>query len=166
VALRQGRDKEAVAHFGKARELREAFLTSQPDNVWAYLELAGFLTACQHPQLRDAARARELVEKALVLVPESGAAWYRLGLAHYRGGDWKAAVAALEKTERLLEGNIACDVSFFLAMARWQSGDRERARRDYERAVRWLDENASLPYWEDWRQFAPRRPTFWSAAAV
>jgi hypothetical protein len=48
-------------------------------------------------------------------------------VAHYRAGDWKAAVAALDRSEQLLKGGNACNW-LFLAMAHWKLGQHDEAR--------------------------------------
>ena len=63
-----------------------------------------------------------------------GSCWNTLGVAHYRAGDWKAAVEALEKSMALRSGGDGFDW-FFLAMAHWQLGDKPQARSWFNRAV-------------------------------
>jgi tetratricopeptide (TPR) repeat protein len=85
-------------------------------------------------------RAVALATKAVELTPTAGNNWNTLGVAHYRAGDWKAAVTALEKAMKLREGGDAFDW-FFLAMAHWQLGDKKQARQWYDKAVPWMDKN-------------------------
>ena len=63
-----------------------------------------------------------------------------LGAAHYRAGDWKAAVAALEKSTTARNGGDS-NGWFFLAMAHRQLGDKAEARKWYDQAVAWMDKN-------------------------
>ena len=65
-----------------------------------------------------------------------------MGLAHYRAGDWKAAIAALEKSMDLRKGGDSIDW-FFLAMAHWQLGEKDEARKWYDKAVQWMAVNAN-----------------------
>jgi tetratricopeptide (TPR) repeat protein len=69
--------------------------------------------------------------------------WITLGVAHYRAGDWKAAVTALQKSLELRKtGDIYnCRAWLFLAMAHWQMGKKEEARRWYQQAVQWMERN-------------------------
>jgi len=48
-------------------------------------------------------------------------------------------------------GQLLAWNSFFLAMARWQQGEQEQARKDYEEAVRWTQEKR--PNDEELRRF-------------
>jgi tetratricopeptide (TPR) repeat protein len=71
-------------------------------------------------------------------------------VAQYRLGDWKAALVALEKATSLRKQNNSTDW-FVLAMAHWQLGDKEQARKWYDQAVRWMDKNK--PQDEELRRF-------------
>jgi hypothetical protein len=42
---------------------------------------------------------------------------------------------------KLAAGRSECSGPFFLAMAHWQLGETEEARRWYDRAVAWMDKN-------------------------
>jgi tetratricopeptide (TPR) repeat protein len=97
-----------------------------------------------HPSLRfGKTRASvELAKMATQHRPGSGIFWNTLGIAHYRGGEWKESIQALEKSIELRSGGDSNDF-FFLAMAHWQLGDRERAQQWYKRAVRWMEKNPS-----------------------
>jgi eukaryotic-like serine/threonine-protein kinase len=75
------------------------------------------------------------------LNPQNGGYVNTLGVAYYRTGDWKAAIAALEKSMELRKGGDSLDW-FFLAMAHWQLGNKDEARRWYDKAVKWMEEHA------------------------
>ena len=53
-------------------------------------------------------------------------------------GDWKATIAAFEKANTFFSGG-GSNEWFFLAMARWQLGEKDVARRAYDRAVQWME---------------------------
>jgi hypothetical protein len=65
-------------------------------------------------------------------------------------GNWKEAVAALEKSMELRQGGNSYDW-FFLAMAHWQLGEKEKARDWYAKAGKWMDQNQ--PKNEELRRF-------------
>jgi hypothetical protein len=67
-----------------------------------------------------------------------------------RAGEWKAAVGTLKKSMELRKGGNSEDF-FFLAMAHWQLGEKDQARRWYDRAVQWMDKND--PKNDDLRRF-------------
>jgi Flp pilus assembly protein TadD len=63
-----------------------------------------------------------------------------LGYAEYRAGNWRAAIDAFEKVKEL--GSPGDSLEWFpLAMARWQSGDHDAARKTYDMAVQWMHQN-------------------------
>ena len=121
--------------------------------------LAWPLATSADPKLRDPARAVELAKKAVELKPKEGSCWNTLGVAHYRAGDWGAAVAALEKSGELRQGGDSFDW-FFLAMAHWQLGDNEQARNWYDQAVQWMEKNK--PEDEELRRFRAEATEFWA----
>src|SRR5262249_48606121 len=86
-------------------------------------------------------RAVELARKAAELAPKEGYIRNTLGVAQYRAGAWKAAITELEKSMELRKGGDAFDW-FFLAMAHWQLGAKDQARKWYEKAVEWMEKNA------------------------
>src|SRR5262249_53002423 len=81
--------------------------------------------------------------------PKEGTYWNTLGAAYHRVGNWGQAVAALEKSLKF-QGDNSFDL-FFLAMARWQLGEKEQARKSFDQAVQWMDKYA--PQNEELRRF-------------
>jgi tetratricopeptide (TPR) repeat protein len=93
------------------------------------------------PPLQDLAPALALAAKLLKKRPAEPTSWKILGVAEYRAGHWQAALTALEKS--VPPGKAAtCDGAFFLAMANWRVGKKDKARRWYDAAVGWMDKNA------------------------
>jgi tetratricopeptide (TPR) repeat protein len=124
---------EALADWSRAAEL-------DPRSAPACNDCAWLLATCPDLKFRDPARAVELAEKAVGLAPKEGSYWNTLGVALYRAHDWRAAVAALEKSMELGKGGNGSDW-FLLAMACWQLGEREKARAWYDKAVQWIERN-------------------------
>ena len=77
--------------------------------------------------------------------------WNTLGVAHYHAVNWKAATVALKKSDELLKGNELSFNAFFLAMAHWQLGNKDEARKWYDQAVGWMEKNK--PHDEELRRF-------------
>src|SRR5262249_31312816 len=111
-----------------------------PDHTGAHNNLAWLLATCPDAKLRDPDQAVKLAKKAVKLAPKVGAHWNTLGVAHYRAGDWKGAVGALDKAVELGRGGDAVD-HLFLAMAHWKLGNHEEARKAHKLAVTWLEKN-------------------------
>src|SRR5439155_17525669 len=125
-----GQWDKAVADYAKAIELNPA--------ASALNNLAWLLATCAEATLRNPKRAVELAREAVALAPQAGYIWNTLGVAHYRAGEWNAAIAALEKSMALRKGGDSADW-FFLAMAHWQLGEKDEARNWYDQAVEWMD---------------------------
>jgi tetratricopeptide (TPR) repeat protein len=97
-------------------------------------KIAWFLLTCWDAHFRDPAQALELAAQAVVRQPRAPNYWHTLGVAHYRLGHWQAAIDALDKEIKFRGGPDSTD-GFFLAMARWQLGDKEGANLCFDRAV-------------------------------
>jgi tetratricopeptide (TPR) repeat protein len=133
-----GQPAEAAAAFREAGARYEASLQDST-LMMAYNNYAWFLITCPQAPFRSPTRAITLVEYALSASPCPNApwcssCWNTLGVARYRVGDWRGAVAALEKSMALNAGGECIDW-FFLAMAHWQLGEKDRAREYYAKAV-------------------------------
>jgi hypothetical protein len=62
----------------------------------------------------------------------------------------KEAIQELEKSMDLPKGDDSFDW-FFLAMAHWQLGEKEQARKWFDRGVQWMEKND--PQNEELRRF-------------
>jgi serine/threonine-protein kinase len=130
----QGKLGESIACFRQSTRLDPSFAAGQ-------ISLAWLLTTCADANLWDAAGGLEAARKSVEL-EESRWSWQVLGWAHYRNGDWKASIEALEKSCALDDPRGGDSAQwFFLAMAHWQLGEKDKARAWYERAVQWMDKN-------------------------
>jgi tetratricopeptide (TPR) repeat protein len=129
--------EEAIDSFRTAIVCYRRETELNPDNGYSRNGLAWFLVTCPYVPLRDPVEGMQQAQKAVELLPNYGNGWNTLGVAHYFAGNWKEAIAALEKVIQLKRGN-SYDW-FFLAMAYWQRGDKEKARRCFDQAVLWMD---------------------------
>jgi superkiller protein 3 len=127
ILVRQEKFREAIAAYDKA-------LAINPKLIGPYNSLAWLLATCPDARLRDPSRAVTLAKQAVELAPENGGYRNTLGVAYYRAGDWKSAVATLEKSIEMRKGGDLNDW-FFLAMAQWQLGNKADARRWYDKSV-------------------------------
>ncbi len=110
--------------------------------------LATLLVTSNDPSDRSNPKAVEYARKACDLEPRSKDNWNMLGAALYYAGDWKAAAEALETSLQLRHAKLAyraesddCFCRFFLAMAQWKLNNKTQARRNYDLAVKWMNEN-------------------------
>jgi tetratricopeptide (TPR) repeat protein len=144
------REKWTAEMRKERQELYRLFRETCPANAERYNQLAWILAAAFDPELWDPQQAVELAGKAVEEEPQKRDYWNTLGVAQYRAGDWKASLAALDRSRQLGEGGNSFD-SFFLAMAHWRLGDKQQARTRYDRAVQWMDRNK--PSDEELRHF-------------
>jgi serine/threonine protein kinase/Flp pilus assembly protein TadD len=137
---KKGRLDEAAASYQEAMACCRRAIRLNPADGDSLNNLAWILVTCPHVPLRDPAVGVKLARKAVELVPNQGAYWNTMGVAHYRAGNWNEAVAALTRSVRLRGGGDSDDW-FFLAMAHWRLGEREKARRWYDQGVQWMDKH-------------------------
>jgi eukaryotic-like serine/threonine-protein kinase len=136
-----GRDAEAAKLHEEVLAKRQATLgADHPDTIASVIKLARLLASSTDPKVRNAGRAVELAKEAVELSPKYGHHWNTLGIAHYRAGGHKAAIAALGKSMELRKGGDSLDW-FVLAMAHWKLGEKDKAREWYDKAVEWMDQN-------------------------
>lgn len=109
-------------------------------NGWIHNNLAFVLCDCQETELRDPKQAVALATQALALAPREPTFWTTMGLAHYRAGEWPAALAAVNKSIELgAEGKAGNWL--LLAMISWRLDKPDEARTWYARAAEWFKQN-------------------------
>jgi serine/threonine protein kinase/tetratricopeptide (TPR) repeat protein len=130
----QGKMDEVIATYRKAIEIEPKW--SVPHN-----NIAWMLSTCSDLKFRDTEMALTHAKKALELDSSNPFSFAGLGVAQYRNGDYKAAIAALERLMELRKGGV-WGGGFFLAMSHWQLGNKDEARRCYEKEVEKMGEPA------------------------
>ena len=122
-----GREKEAIAEFREAIRLR-------PEGTVAHTNLA-FVTAL------DPGRSRQEYEEALVHArkgieaePKDGGCYIAVSLVEYRPGHLTESLAAGQQGMILSDGGNAF-YWFVLAMVYSRTGDKDKAREWFEKAV-------------------------------
>jgi tetratricopeptide (TPR) repeat protein len=103
------------------------------DNSVMVSQIAQWLAVCPDPGGRGPTKAAELALRFLAEKPESGALWQTLGLSRAEAGDWRAAVAALERAVSLQGSDVAARLA--LAVAYWHSGNEPMARKYYDASI-------------------------------
>jgi serine/threonine protein kinase/Flp pilus assembly protein TadD len=133
-----GRARVATGRFGEAIAAYRKAVALRPDRAMFNNDLAWLLVTAPDRRADDAREAVRLAEKAAEQAPAAANVWNTLGVARYRVGDDTAAIEALEKSEELGRGREFGFNAFVLAMARWRLGERDEARRLYDRAAEWM----------------------------
>jgi tetratricopeptide (TPR) repeat protein len=139
----QGKHDEALEEFRQATQLAMELDLKKKDYdtlVETLRQLAWHLATSPAAKGLAPDRAVKLAEKAVQLAPQDGTVWNTLGVTRYRAADWQAARTALEKSLALRHGGDAMDW-FFLAMAHWQLGHKDEARKWYQQAATWMQKN-------------------------
>jgi serine/threonine protein kinase/Flp pilus assembly protein TadD len=148
----QGHVKEAIQQYEHVLPIqRRVFGPEHPARLQAMNDLAWLLATASDPKLRNPRRAIELAKEVVQYSPRRGDRWNTLGVAYYRAGDWKNAILALEKSLEFAPKESVADNGFFLAMAHWQLGEKDKARQWYGKAAGWMEKNR--PDDQELRQF-------------
>ena len=129
----QGKLDEAIAEYRTAIRI-------QPGYDWGRNNLAWVLAKSPDRGPPERSEALELARKAVALSPKEGSFHNTLALAEYRVRHWSESIAAAERSIALTTGVDAYNW-FFLAMALWQRGEKDRSRLYFDRAVAWTKKN-------------------------
>ncbi len=84
--------------------------------------------------------ALEHAQAAVTKSPGDSNSRTTLALAEYRAGHWAESIAAADRAIALTKGVDASNW-FFLAMAHWQKGDKDDARKWFDKAVAWAKQD-------------------------
>lgn len=133
LLMRNGRHKEGT---GVIRKLFKKELVSAEICDYVAWQIATDMNLIPRPP----EIAVEFARKAVELASGDGRVWNTLGVAEFRAGNWKESIDALQKSNDLRKGGDSDDW-FCLGMAHWQLGQKEEARKWYDRAVAWMDKN-------------------------
>jgi serine/threonine-protein kinase len=143
AALYQARAAYGKAEplFRQALEIREQTLGKRhPDYMRSLSSLAWLLANCPDAKRRDAPAAVKMASQAIELAPQNADHFYLRGVAHYRAGDFKQALANLDAALRLRKENDGQE-GFFIAMVQQRLGNPDESRRWFERAAGWMEQH-------------------------
>jgi tetratricopeptide (TPR) repeat protein len=127
---RLGHAAEAAADWKRAAEV-----ATPQSTAWVRTLVAWRLVSDPMAE-RDPKRALELVADATARSPADAFALNTLGIAHYRSGDWREAVAVVRR--RVATGRTAANDGhglFALAVCHMKLGDPDAARDAFRQAV-------------------------------
>jgi tetratricopeptide (TPR) repeat protein len=163
----EARRAAAQAAIARARQVHQKGLQQLPKQPTAWLGAwqvqywQAWLMAMAPPPVGDPPRAVEAAEKLTRLNPNHFTL-YVLGVARYRARDWAGAIEALNKGMALLDngGRRLGHFAVFLAMAHWQRGEKEQARKAFDTAQAWTGLCYPSELFED------AFPCLWAEAAT
>jgi superkiller protein 3 len=136
--------------FPKALDCWKKTVEMDAKYLRGHTALAWHLATNPDRTLRNPQEAVVHAQAAVDLAPEDPNHWSNLGVALWQAGDFKAAIEKLEKADQMTNGGDHHH-RFFLAMAYWQMGEKDKARQTYDAGVRWMDKNQ--PDNEELRRF-------------
>jgi tetratricopeptide (TPR) repeat protein len=110
--------------------------------------MSWFLSICPDARFRNPRLGLQLAQRAAQLSERLREGSIELGIAHYRAGNWKAALEELQKA-MVLRGGGDCADWFFLALTHWQLGHQAEARQWYDKAYKWMANHHD----DDWPHF-------------
>jgi serine/threonine protein kinase len=133
---------DAIKLYEQTMSLQEAKLgPSHSDTLASMNNLAWCLAIAPDESLRDPANAVEHAARATQFAPLNECYHGTLGTARYSAGDWKGAIADLEKAINLRKADDPTNAfeGFFLAMACWKIGEKDKARSWFAKSVQWME---------------------------
>jgi len=131
-----GREAEAIKLREEALVISKTKLGStHPQTLDNMKRLAWLLVKSKDLKLHDPQRAVALAKEVAESEPDDGELWITLGVAHYRASNWQSAVDALSMELRKRADAFGW---LYLAMAHWQLGEKDKARRRYDHVVDWM----------------------------
>src|SRR5262249_26175200 len=130
-------------HAKAAEDLNRA-LALKPERAFDCNNLAWILVTGP-AEFRAPDKALPLAQKAVELAPDRWEYCHTLGVVHYRLGQYREAVAALERGVKNHKGQETAFDLYFLAMCHAKLGDPDKARACYERAVAWQKQAKLAP---------------------
>ena len=122
-----GRMKEAV-------EQLERLLRIDPDSAMAHNEIAWLVALSSGLSPHDYEEAVRHARKAVEWKPDDANAMNTLALAEYRAGHWAESIAAALGADALVKGGHPMNW-FILALAHWRNGEKDEARRWFDKGV-------------------------------
>jgi tetratricopeptide (TPR) repeat protein len=128
-----GKEDEAINEYRTASSLQPNFADAHNYIAWAVVKK-------QDRTDRERTEALEHARQAVVLSPNDGTFRATLALAEYRAGHWTESIAAAERSIALSKDGESANW-FFLAMALWRQGAKDRSRSFFDQAVSWTKKN-------------------------
>jgi tetratricopeptide (TPR) repeat protein/tRNA A-37 threonylcarbamoyl transferase component Bud32 len=128
----------ALGRFEDGLKQQERAAAIDPSNPRPFDRIAVSLITNRDAKQQNPLRAIEFAKKAIAVEPRFAQYWHTLGVAQYRAGKWQEALDAFDKAMVLQNGGDGLDW-YFVAMAHWQLGDKNRAMQFFHDAEAWKE---------------------------
>jgi eukaryotic-like serine/threonine-protein kinase len=141
-----GRCEDALQLYEQTLAVtKNRFKENHPNTLLVMNDLAWLLATAQNAKYRNPDRAVELAAQAAKASPETPEFSGTLGTARYLAGDWEQAALDLQNAIDLRgpDDSRNANEGFFLAMARWQLGDKVGAKKSFDMAMAWMNKSRS-----------------------
>jgi hypothetical protein len=133
-------EADDAGNFDLAIQKHQQAIELAPDQAQLLNNLAWLLVSCPDSSRWDAKRALDLSRRAEVSQPNVAVYLNTLGVAQYRSGLWRDAIATLERAEQLDPQTYFGFNGFFVAMAHQQLGENDAAKSWFDRSAQWMDQ--------------------------
>lgn len=140
----QGLLTEASEEFQSAATGFEAAVNDRPKDISRLRGFSHFLMTCPIQEFHDLAKASELMERLVELLPQSSRDWTILGRTYSYSGNWQPAIDAfMRANENSTDGypEAWCE----LAKVHWRAGNREEANMWFQKFDQWIEQSDSVP---------------------
>jgi tetratricopeptide (TPR) repeat protein len=130
-------------YVAQAHSVLRAAINRLPENLVLYHQWAYFCANDRNLEMRDPKYAVVLAKAAVRSVDNNWMFWQTLGIAHYRNGQWSESMEAMNRSIAECPTTGTCGHFAFLAMAHWQLGQQDDARKWYDQAIAWTNDCSS-----------------------
>ena len=142
-----GRFKDAEQSYRKAAELVGALVAADPTNRAFKQSLANhqenlavLLVLNPNTDVDDPQEGVRLMKEATKLMPEKASLWLLLAQCHFRLGNWKACIDAVQTSAQTGgNGKLNPNEKFVMAMAHWRLGERDAGLALFNEAAAEMD---------------------------
>jgi tetratricopeptide (TPR) repeat protein len=130
----QGKVDGAIVEYDSASRI-------DPKNADAHHSFARAVVKRRDRGVGEQSQALEHARQAVALAPNDGAFRNTLAMAEYRAGHWAESIAAAERSVALTTKEVDAYNGFFIAMALWHQGLKDRSRSLFDQAIAWTRKN-------------------------
>jgi serine/threonine protein kinase/tetratricopeptide (TPR) repeat protein len=145
---------EAIVSYRNALEVQPGYRPAQSNLASVLNVRAREMVTPELVKPSYLERAVAMSREAVRLDGDYGPYWHTMGMAEFRARNWKASAEAMHEAMKRRKGGNAYEW-LFLAMIRHELGEKDEARRWYDKSVDWMRQLKSPdPYLNQFRREA------------